>query len=77
MDDLIELVFNGILNSRRVPKIIKYILIILVYGFLVGVGIVIGVNSEMLAGNIIAFALAFLFLLLGIRMLIKIYRSRW
>ena len=36
MDDLIELVldifegiFNGILNSRSVPKIIKYILVIL------------------------------------------------
>lgn len=76
MDDLIELLFNGILNSRRVPKIIKYILIILVFGLLVALGIVAGVNSEMLIGNIIGFALAIIFLLLGLYMLIKIYRSR-
>lgn len=75
MDDLIELLFNGILNSRRVPKIIKYIFIILVYGFLVGIGIVVAVNSEMLVGSIIGVAMAILFLLFGLRMLIKIYRS--
>ena len=75
MDDLLELLFNGLLNSRRVPKIVIYILIIILFGLLVGVSIFIGVISEMLVGKIICFALAFLFLLLGLHKLIKIYRT--
>ena len=71
MDDLLEL----LLNSRRVPKIIKYILVVLIVGFIVWVGISVGLNSLMLWGKIFGFALAGVTFLAGIVWIIKISRS--
>lgn len=81
MDDLIELIldifeglFNGILNSRSVPKVIKYILVILLFGILVCLCIVAGVLITIKWVKILCFALAVLCFILGICKLIKVYR---
>ena len=75
MDDILELVFEGLLNSRRVPKIIKYILIILLCGFVIWIGISVGLSSSMLWGKIFGFALAVVFFIICIFWLRKIQRS--
>ena len=75
MDDILELVFEGLLNSRRVPKIIKYILIILLCGFVIWIGINVGLSSPMLWGKIFGFALAVAFFIIAIFWLRKIQRS--
>ena len=75
MDDLIEFLFECLMNSRRVPKIIKYILAVLIVGFIVWVGISVGLNSPMFWGKIFGFTLAGVTFLAGIVWIIKISRS--
>lgn len=82
MDDLIEFLlelldcfFDISLNSRRVPKIIKYIMVILLCTALILLSITLGLKFSMIWGKIFCFVIAFVFFIFGIRKLIKIYRS--
>lgn len=71
MSDLIEFVCEFLcdfaIESIIVPKIIKYILVILTCGFVVWAGI----NM----GDVLGFVLVAMGLLIGIYMIAKIYRS--
>ena len=57
------------------PKIIKYLIVVLVTGFIVWLGIYCGLESPMLWGRIFGFVLAVVFLVIGIYMLLKIHKS--
>lgn len=59
-------VLSEVLGSRKVPKIIRYILLALVIGFLEFVFIAVAINSDMLIGSIICVILAVAMLVLGV-----------
>ena len=67
--------FSGLITNRRVPKIIRYIIVIVLIGFIEVVMINVGLKSEMLAGNIFGFAFAVVGLLMGIILIIRITKD--
>lgn len=76
LSEVVEVVFEALLNSRRVPKIVKYLIIIVVCGLIIGLGLMLGLSSDvMLIGRILGFVLAVLFVLLGIYLISKIRKS--
>ena len=82
MSDLIELVLEFLScfsdfssNSRRVPQIIKYIIIILISVILIGIGISMCLDNSSQWSKIFGIAIIVLVLIVGIYELIKIYRS--
>ncbi|MEE0060040.1 MAG: hypothetical protein UE295_04350 [Acutalibacteraceae bacterium] len=64
-----------LINCSKVPKIIRYIIVMVVVGFIVGLGICCGFSSPMLWGRIFGFALAVVFLVAGIYMIVKIHKN--
>ncbi|MEE0060039.1 MAG: hypothetical protein UE295_04345 [Acutalibacteraceae bacterium] len=75
MGDLLDFLFQYFsdfaINSTIMPKIIKYILVILICGFVVCSGINMGVDGSIWLGIV----LAGIGLLVGIYLIAKIYRS--
>ncbi len=65
-----------LLNSNKVPKPIRYGVLWLLIGFLVYVGVGVGLNSPMLWGRIFGFALAAAMLALGVYQTRRIHRSK-
>lgn len=73
LSEVVEVVFEALLNSRRVPKIVKYLIIIVVCGLIIGLGLMLGLSNDvMLIGRILGFVLAVLFVILGIYLISKI-----
>lgn len=64
-----------LINNNKVPKPIRYLIVILLVGFITWVGVCVGLHSEMLIGNIFGFLIAGIILISGIYLLIKIYKS--
>lgn len=64
-----------LINSNKVPKIIRYIIVVSVISFIVWFGIYCGFSSPMLWGRIFGFALTVVFFIIGIFMLRKIHKS--
>lgn len=76
LSEVVEVVFEALLNSRRVPKIVKYLIIIVVCGLIIGLGLMLGLSNDvMLIGRILGFVLAVLFVILGIYLISKIRKS--
>lgn len=67
--------FIADLINNKVPKPIRYIIVILLVGFIMWVGICVGLHSEMLIGNILGLLIAGIIWLTGIYLLIEIYKS--
>lgn len=61
-----------LINNNKVPKIIRYLIVILICGFIIFLGVFVGINSELLWGKIFGFVLAIVSLILGIILLRRI-----
>ncbi len=64
-----------LINNPKVPKPIRYTIVILILGFLEWIFIGVGFHSIYLAGKILGFVLAILMVILGICLMIKIHRN--
>lgn len=64
-----------IINNSKIPKIIRYLIVSLITGFIVYIGLETGTNSEMLWGKIFGFLVAAVFLILGIVLAVRIHKS--
>lgn len=70
-----EAFLADLINSKRVPKIIRYSIVIIAVGFIIFLGIFAGITSEMLVGNIFGFALTVAGLVAGIYLIRKIHKN--
>lgn len=64
-----------LINNPKVPKIIRYIIVLIICGFIVFVGIATSLNSEMLWGKILGFLMVISILIVGIIMMRRIYKN--
>ncbi len=80
MEDILEAILETILEklvkSNRVSKIIRYLTVVVVCGFMVGLGVIMGLASNIeIPGRIFGFVLAILFLVLGMYWISRIRKS--
>lgn len=68
-------IFRKILTNTKVPRIIRYLMVLVAVGFIEVVGINVGIKSDMLAGNIFGFVMAVIGALLGVYWIIQITRN--
>jgi len=64
-----------LINNPKVPKPIRYIIVIITLVFLKFIFICVGFNSIYLVGKIFGFILTILFLILGIYLILKIHKN--
>lgn len=64
-----------LINNNKVPKIIRYILVIILISFITYICINVGLHAINVLGNIFGFLIAILSLITGVILLIKIYKS--
>lgn len=64
-----------LINNKKLPKPIRYVIIILLVGFIMWIGIGVGLHSEMLIGNIFGFLIAGIILIAGIYLLVKVHKN--
>lgn len=64
-----------LINDEKIPKIIKYIIVCLLCGFIIVLGILMGINSELLFGKIFGIILSIVFLIIGIYLIVKINKD--
>ena len=64
-----------IINDPKVPKIIRYIIATILCLFIIILGISCAINSPFILGKIFGIILAIIFLIIGIYLYIKIYKS--
>ena len=67
------------INNNKIPKIIRDIIVILICGSIITIGILCGLDSKIIIGNILGFTLAVLFTILGIHIIKKIHKggTKW
>ena len=70
-----EIVLLDLLNSDKVPNIIKYIIVALACLFVIGIGVWVGIQSELLFGKIFGFVLAVVMAIAGIFISMKIHNG--
>ena len=64
-----------LINNKKIPKIIRYIIVIIISGFIIYIGIECGLHSKLLIGNILGYLVSFIFLLIGLYLLYKIHKN--
>ena len=64
-----------IINNSKIPKIIRYLIVLLITGFIVYIGVETGINSEMFWGKAFGFLTAAVFFILGIVLAVRIHKS--
>ena len=64
-----------LINNKKIPKIIRYIIVIIISGFIINIGIECGLHSKLLIGNILGYLVSFIFLLIGLYLLYKIHKN--
>ncbi len=64
-----------LINNKKTPKIIRYIIVIIISGFIIYIGIECGLHSKLLIGNILGYLVSFIFLLIGLYLLYKIHKN--
>lgn len=64
-----------LINNRRIPKIIRFIIVCIPVAFIEMVAINLAFKAEMLAGNIFGFVFAVIGLLIGISLIMQIIRD--
>ncbi len=67
--------FADLLYCKKIPRWIRLLLLWLLCGFLIYIGVGVGLGAVMLAGNIFGFVFAAGILALGIYLSIKIWRG--
>ncbi len=64
-----------LLNNKKIPKVVRYLITILICGFVVFLGISCALNSEMLWGKIFGWCLTLLMVFVCIFLIIKIKKN--
>ena len=64
-----------LINNNKVPKMIRYIIVIILISFIMYICINVGLHAIYFIGNIFGFLIAILSLIVGIILLIRIYKS--
>lgn len=67
--------FSKIINNRKIPKIIRFVIVCIPVVFIEVVAINLAFKAEMLAGNIFGFVFAVIGLLIGISLIMQIIRD--
>ena len=55
------------INNKKIPKLIRYIFVLLLCGFIIFLGLSIVINSELLSGKIFGIILSLVFLIILIQ----------
>lgn len=65
-----------LINNSKVSKILRYIIVIILCSFIIILGISCIINSPFILVNIFGIRIVIIFLIIGIYLNIKIYRSK-
>lgn len=71
-----EIIFADLINSSRVPKWVRYIIVAAVCGFVIFLGIILAVGSVVFAGRIFGVVLSLVFTLIAVYLCIKIAKQK-
>ena len=76
-EEIVSEILELLVSSNRIPKMIRYLIVALVCGFLIWIGLNIAISvTAMLIGKIIGLIMALLFLGVGIYWISKIRKSK-
>lgn len=75
MEILLEVIIEGILENKRIPKWVRCLLIVFAMGFVTAISIAVGIGSSFLMGKILCWLIAILAIMLGIYSISKVCRS--
>lgn len=64
------------INNKKIPKLIRYIFVLLLCGFIIFLGLSIVINSELLSGKIFGIILSLVFLIILIYLVLMINKSK-
>ena len=73
--ELISELLGFLINNNKIPKAVRYGLVIIIVGVVAVVGVSVGLSSEYLIGKVIAFLVTALMLAAGIFLVVKIHKS--
>lgn len=65
-----------LINNKNIPKVVRYILVVLLCTFIIVLGILISLKSELLFGKIFGVILTFIFLVMEVYLIIKIKTNK-
>lgn len=65
-----------LINNKNIPKIVRYILVVLLCTFIIVLGILLSLKSELLFGKIFGIILTFIFLVMKVYLIIKIKTNK-
>ena len=75
LEEVLEEAFSLLIESRKIPKSIRYVLVTLVVGFIIALGFLVATPSRDWAGRIIGCALIIFGIVAGIFLVRKIHRN--
>lgn len=76
ISEILETILEAVLKSVKVPKIIKYLFIIVICGAVVTLGMFMGLSSDIAPeGRACGFILAVLFMVLGVFLIFETHRK--
>ena len=76
MEEIIDDILSGLIGCRKIPKIIRYIILAIVIGLIEFMFISIALTSDVVVGNVICWILAVAMLVAGVFIAIfKIHRN--
>ena len=64
-----------LINNKKIPKVLRYILVLVLCLFIIFIGISLIINSSLIVGKIFGGALSAIFIVLLCYLLNKIYKS--
>ena len=65
-----------LINNKNIPKVVRYILVVLLCTFIIVLGILLSLKSELLFGKIFGIILTFIFLVMEVYLIIKIKTNK-
>ena len=75
LGELLSEVFDLLISSSKVPKPLRYLIVTAVAGFIIALGVILGIQSDTLVGRIFCVLLATLGIAAEIYLVRKIHRS--
>lgn len=71
-----EAFIADLINNSNIPKFIRYLIVTILEIFLIGLFIVISINTEFIIGKILFIILSVLFLISYLYLILKIHKSK-
>lgn len=65
-----------LINNKNIPKVVRYILVVLLCTFIIVLGVLLSLKSELLFGKIFGIILTFIFLVMEVYLIIKIKTNK-